>query len=81
MTGENERTSERAIELCRRVNRDAATRAMSVGITREDATIASIYSAFDLAAEFVGGRIAGLEWLRTALDVIEQQLMAEETLQ
>ena len=65
------------IELCRRINRKAAQQCVSRGVQPVDAVIGSIYSAFDLANDLHGGDgHAAVEYLRTSLDLMERQLLA-----
>lgn len=65
-----------AIEMCRRVNRSAAQRYVAKGIEPVDAVIAAIYSAHDLATDLHNGDgHAAVEYLRTALDLMERQLL------
>jgi len=73
----DEDTSIAAIELCRDINRKAAGQYEAQGVSREDVTIAALYSAFDLASEFTGSRIGAVEWLRNGVDLIECQLLEE----
>ena len=77
MTGDDEALSMRAIEIGRTLGRSLAEKLQNEGVSREDATIASIYSAFDLATVFTGSQIAGIEWLRTAIDAVERQVLDE----
>jgi hypothetical protein len=76
MTGDNEDVSIHAIEIGRRLGRSLAAKLQEQGVTQEDATIAAIYSAVDLASDFTGSQISGIEWLRSALDVMERQIMS-----
>jgi hypothetical protein len=77
MTGNDESVSTHAIEMCRKLNRSAATKYGEHGVSAEDVAIAAAYSAFDLAADLTGSRIAAIEWLRNAVDLVERQVMAE----
>lgn len=81
MTGNDEELSVRAIEICRNLNRRAASECAKHGISPEDVGIAALYSAFDIAAEVHGDPALALEWLRTGLDLMERQIMAGSTLQ
>lgn len=78
MTGNDEQLSLSAIDLCRNINRQAANQYASKGVSPEDIALAAIYSAFDIAEAAKGPGITAVEWLRTALDQIERQLMAGE---
>lgn len=77
MTGNDEDISEAAIEIGRKLGCSLAAKLYEVGVSPEDATIASAYAAFDLASGITGSRIGGIEWMRSALDVMERQIMAE----
>lgn len=82
MTENDEHLSLVQIEKCRRVNRLAATKYAEQGVTLEDIAIASIYTALDLAMALKGSPIAGIEWMRTAIDLQERDAMvARVTLQ
>ena len=81
MTVDDEDLSMAAIETARTLNRSLAAKVREHGVSVEDVTIAGLYSAFDLASEFTGSRPDGLAWLRRALDVVEQQITAEGTVQ
>ncbi len=64
------------IDMCRRVNRSAARQYVARGIEPVDAVIAAIYSAHDLATDLhEGDGHAAIEYLRTALDLMERQLL------
>lgn len=76
MSENDERHSLDRIERCRRVNRLAATKYAEQGVSLEDITIASIYTALDLAMTLKGSPMAGIEWLRTAIDLQERTAMA-----
>ena len=77
MTNEDEERSVRNIETCRRINRAAAARYAEHGVSAEDAAIAAIYSAHDLAMATGRDAHAAIEWLRTALDLQERQLLKQ----
>lgn len=76
MTNDDEDQSMVAIELCRKINRSAATKFHERGVSPEDIAIASLYSSLDLAMELKGDSMAAIEWLRTGLDVMERDAMA-----
>jgi len=64
------------IETARRINRSAAEKYMTHGVTAIEAAIAAIYSAHDLAVVGTGeGSMGAIEWLRTAIDTMERQLL------
>lgn len=75
MTGNDEAISERAIELCRNLNRRAADAYVAKGISREDVSIAAVYSAFDVVEAVHGPGIVAIEWIRSSLDLMERQLL------
>ena len=75
MTDEQEDRSLAHIELCRRINRKAAEQYRQHGVTAEDAAIAAIYSAHDLAMQTGKSPSEAIEWLRTGLDLQERQLL------
>ena len=76
MTGNDEAISEKAIEVCRELNRKAAAECYRRGISLEDVSVAALYSSFDIAQRFKGDPFAAVEWLRTGIDLMERQLMA-----
>ncbi len=78
MTVDEESVSVRNIEVCRRINRRAGARYMAEGVTAEDVAIAAIYSAHDLAMATGRDPHAAIEWLRTALDLQERQLLRQQ---
>ena len=80
MTGDDEDISIEAIEKVRILGRSLAAKAHACGLSHEDITIGLGYAAFDLASDLTGSRIAGIEWMRNALDLIERQIM-DETVQ
>ncbi|MBA3511845.1 hypothetical protein [Sphingomonas sp.] len=83
MTHDEEACSVQVIEFCRTHFRKLGAEqfAAKLGARPEDIAIAACYSAFDLAAVHKGDPIAGIEFARTALDVIERSLLAGETTQ
>lgn len=82
MTHDEEACSVLVIDFCRRHLRNLAlTEFAKLGARPEDLAIAASYAAFDLAAAHKGDPIAGVEFARTALDVIERQLLTRETKQ
>lgn len=65
------------IETCRRINRSAAARYAEHGVSAEDAAIAAIYSAHDLAMHTGRNSVDALDWMRNALDVMEGSLLLQ----
>ncbi len=80
MTGHDEMISEKAIGICRRLNRQLANECHAKGISPEDIALASLYAAFDIAEGAKGPGLVAVEWLRSGLDLIERQTMAGETI-
>lgn len=76
MTEEQEDRSAANIETCRRLNGKLARRCLAHNVTASDVEIAAVYSAFDLANKNGRGAVAAIEWMRSALDVMESQLLA-----
>lgn len=77
MNEDQEAASLAAIETCRRINRSAAAEYLARGVRADDIAIAAIYSAHDLAMHDGRDPAGAIEWLRTALDVMERQLLGE----
>lgn len=68
----------RNIETCRRINRSASAKYVEHGVPPIDAAIGAIYSAHDLAmAATAEGPAGAIEWMRTALDTMERQLLKD----
>lgn len=79
MTHDEETCSVQVIEFCRTHFRKlGAVEFAKIGARPEDIAIAACYSAFDLAAAHKGNAIEGIEFARTALDVIERVILAGE---
>jgi len=84
MTEREEQCSVLVIEFCRKHFRNLGVEqfAARLGARSEDVAIAACYAAFDLASLHKGNdRVAGIEFARTAIDVIERSLLSGETLQ
>ena len=81
MTGHDEAVSERAIAVCRNLQRKLANECHTKGISPEDIALASLYATFDIAEGAKGPGLVAVEWLRSGLDLIERQLVAGETIQ
>lgn len=75
MTGDDEATSLKAIDVVRGLHRSLANQCYDRGITPGDIALGSLYAAFDIAEGAKGPGIAALEWLRTGLDLMERQVM------
>lgn len=65
------------IERCRTANRSAAKMFEARGVEPIDVAIAAIFSAHDLARAAGMGLHEAIEWMRTALDSMESQLMMQ----
>ena len=83
MTEQEEECSVMVIEFCRDHFRKLGNVEFAkMGARSEDIAIAAAYAAFDLAtANKDGDPIAGIEFARTALDVIERSLLSGERIQ
>lgn len=81
MTGDDEKLSVQAIEICRNLNRRAANECAKHGISPEDINIAALHSAFDIAEKVKGDPILAIEWMRTGIDLLERQLLEGTTIQ
>ncbi|WP_226663719.1 hypothetical protein [Alteriqipengyuania lutimaris] len=79
MTGNDEAVSLHAIEMVRGLQRGLAHQCFERGITPEDIALASIYSAYDIAAGAKGEGMVAVEWLRSGLDLIEGELFGDAT--
>jgi hypothetical protein len=75
MTNDDENISIKAIELTRDLCRRAATECQAHGISLEDASVAILYAAHDMAQAFRGDPVLAIEWMRTGLDLMERQLL------
>lgn len=64
------------LEMVRRLERKLHAQLIERGIDRLDVLIGAIYAAHALSTEQHNGPIAGIEWMRTALDTIERQVLA-----
>lgn len=79
MTGDDVMISEKAIGICRKLNRQLANECHAKGISPEDIVLASLYASFDIAEVVKGQGLAAIDWLRSGLDIIEHQLLSGET--
>lgn len=66
---------EQQIEICRRLYREAALKYAERGVPIRDVAIAAIFSAHDLAMHSGLNAHDAIEWLRTATDVMERQIL------
>lgn len=82
MTHDEGTCSVQVIEFCRKHMRKlGAVEFTKIGARPDDVAIAACYAAFDLSAAHKGNPIEGIEFARTALDVIERSILAGETSQ
>jgi hypothetical protein len=82
MTEQEEQCSMMVIEFCRdHFRKLGAVEFEKMGARPEDVAIAACYAAFDLAATHKGDPIAGVEFVRTALDVIERSIISGSQIQ
>ena len=77
MTGDDEGTSLKAIDIVRGLQRNLANQCFEKGITPEDIALGMLHGTFDVAEGAKGQGVAAVEWLRSGLDLIERQVMAE----
>ncbi len=75
MSPEEEAASTARIASTRAIFRKAAEKCAEHGVTIEEAAIAAMYAAFDLAEAHAGPDIVAIEWQRNACDVIERSIM------
>lgn len=76
MSEDSETASLGRIEATRRIGRKAAEMCVARGASIEDAAIGMAYAAFDVAERHAGEGQGAIEWLRTALDMLEAGLIA-----
>ena len=63
------------IELTRRLARALTAQVLARGVARPDALIGLAYALHDGATDMTGSRTEAVEWIRTAADLMERQLM------
>ena len=80
MTEQEEKCSVLVIEFCRdHFRKLGEVEFAKMGARSEDIAIAACYAAFDLASAHKGDDpISGIEFARTALDVIERSILSGE---
>lgn len=66
-----------AIEMTRGIYRKAAAQCMVRGVEPVDAVIGMIYATHDVAQTLGHSPAGAIEYLRSALDVMERQVMAQ----
>ncbi len=65
----------RIIEMSRRLARSLLAKLHEQGVEPADAAIGFAYAMHDAATGLTGDRMQAVEWMRTAADVMERQLM------
>lgn len=76
MSRDEETASLARIEASRRVVRKAADMCVARGgASIEDVAIGVVYAAFDVAERHAGPELGAIEWLRTAVDMLESGLL------
>jgi hypothetical protein len=63
------------IEGARRLYRKVGIELAARGVTPADNAISAVYAAHDLALNLTGSVSAGIDWMRDALDIMEQQAL------
>ncbi len=63
------------IETTRRLTRSLIAKLAAEGVEPADATIGLAYALHDAATELTGDAVQAVEWMRTASDMMENQLM------
>ena len=71
----NTQAAQPVIEMARKLTRSLVSKLTERGVQPADATIALAYALHDAATELTGDPASAVEWLRTAADVMERQLM------
>lgn len=66
------------IETTRHLARSLVAKVEAMGVDHADATIALAYALHDAATALTGSEAAGIEWMRTATDHMERQLLEAE---
>lgn len=75
MMDDREEASIGRIEAARRVHRKASGLCVARGASIEEAAIGIVFAAFDQVERHAGREMAAIEWMRTAIDVLEQGVM------
>lgn len=63
------------IETTRQLTRKLIAQVTARGVKPADATIALAYALHDAATELTGDPVSAVEWMRTAADVMDRQVM------
>lgn len=66
---------EAVIDTARKLTRSLVRKLTERGVQPADTTIALAYALHDAATELTGDPISAIEWMRTAADTMERQLM------
>lgn len=75
MTDREELESMKRIDATRNVYRKTAAKCAEHGATVEEAAIAAILAAYDIAEGHAGPGFSAVEWLRTGCDLLERTLV------
>lgn len=68
------------IETARHIHRQVAAKCAEHGVTVEEAAIAAIFAAYDIAEPHAGHGISAVEWLRTSCDLLERAVFVDHRL-
>lgn len=63
------------IEKTRTLTRSLVQKVTAQGVEPADATIALAYALHDAASELTGNPVSAIEWMRSATDLMERQVM------
>lgn len=75
MNRQQEDSSLENIDRVRRLVRRVADECGNRGVTVEDCAVGALYGTVDIAERHAGPGMGAVEWLRTAADMLEDQLM------
>lgn len=76
MSEAEELASIERIEATRRIARKALGACMHrAGVKLDEALIGALYAVFDIAEQHAGAGMGAIEWLRSGIDVLEQQIL------
>lgn len=63
------------VALARKINRSAADKYAEKGLTPDQIAIGAMWSAYDIAEALHEGKgIAAIEWMRSAIDIMERSI-------
>lgn len=64
------------VALARKINRSAADKFAEKGLTSDQIAIGAMWSAYDIAEALHEGKgIAAIEWMRSAIDIMEGSIL------